>query len=148
MIQKPIVPPPIIFIGCALIMAYLPNPYPVTINIVIAYLIALASSFVGFFSVWQFYKNKANIHPIHLEKSKVFVVSGIYRFSRNPMYLSLAGLLVAWAVLFAKCGQFFSVFFLFIYFITQWQIKPEEYWLEKKFGESYLAYKKKVRRWI
>ena len=38
--------------------------------------------------------------------------------------------------------------FLFIYLITQWQIKPEEYWLEKKFGESYLAYKKKVRRWI
>ena len=33
--------------------------------------------------------------------------------------------------------------FLFIYFITQWQIKPEEYWLEKKFGESYLVYKKK-----
>ena len=33
--------------------------------------------------------------------------------------------------------------FLFIYLITQWQIKPEEYWLEKKFGESYLAYKKK-----
>ena len=49
MIQKPIVPPPVIFIGCALIMAYLPNPYPVTINVVIAYLIALASSFVGFF---------------------------------------------------------------------------------------------------
>ena len=147
MIQKPIVPPPVIFIGCALIMAYLPNPSPVTINIVIAYLIALASSFVGFFSVWQFYKNKANIHPIHLEKSKVFVVSGIYRFSRNPMYLSLAGLLVAWAVYLQSAVSFLGVF-LFVYFITQWQIKPEEYWLEKKFGESYLAYKKKVRRWI
>ncbi len=107
----------------------------------------MASSFVGFFSVWQFYKNKANIHPIHLEKSKVFVVSGIYRFSRNPMYLSLAGLLVAWAVYLQNAVSFLGVF-LFIYFITQWQIKPEEYWLEKKFGESYLAYKKKVRRWI
>ena len=76
----------------------------------------------------------------------MFVANGIYRFSRNPMYLSLAGLLVAWAV-FAKCGQF-SRCFSFVYLITQWQIKPEEYWLEKKFGESYLAYKKKVRRWI
>ena len=147
MIQKPILPPPVVFIGCALIMAYLPNPYLVTINIVIAYLIALASSFIGFFSLWQLYKSKANINPIHLEKSNVFVANGIYRFSRNPMYLSLAGLLVAWAVYLQNAVSFLGVF-LFIYFITQWQIKPEEYWLEKKFGESYLAYKKKVRRWI
>ena len=114
MIQKPIVPPPVIFIGCALIMTYLPNPYPVTINIVIAYLIALASSFVGFFSVWQFYKNKANIHPIHLEKSKVFVVNGIYRFSRNPMYLSLVGLLVAWAFYLQSAVSFFRCFSIYL----------------------------------
>jgi protein-S-isoprenylcysteine O-methyltransferase Ste14 len=59
----------------------------------------------------------------------------------------LAGWLVAWAVYLQSAVSFLGVF-LFIYFITQWQIKPEEYWLEKKFGESYLEYKKKVRRWI
>ena len=147
MIQKPIVPPPVIFIGCALIMAYLPNSYRFEINVLAVYLIVLVSFAIAFFSLWQFYKSKANINPIHLEKSNVFVVSGIYRFSRNPMYLSLAGLLVAWAVYLQNAVSFLGVF-LFIYFITQWQIKPEEYWLEKKFGESYLAYKKKVRRWI
>ena len=72
----------------------------------------------------------------------MFVANGIYRFSRNPMYLSLAGWLVAWAVYLQSAVSFLGVF-LFIYFITQWQIKPEEYWLEKKFGESYLEYKKK-----
>ena len=147
MIQKPIVPPPVIFIGCVLMMAYLPNPYPFSINVLIAYLMVLVSSAIVFFSLWQFYKSKANINPIHLEKSNVFVVDGIYRFSRNPMYLSLAGLLVAWAVFLQSAVSFLGVF-LFVYLITQWQIKPEEYWLEKKFGESYLAYKKKVRRWI
>ena len=147
MIQKPIVPPPVIFIGCALIMAYLPNSYRFEINVLAVYLIVLVSFAIAFFSLWQFYKSKANINPIHLEKSNVFVVSGIYRFSRNPMYLSLAGLLVAWVVYLQNAVSFLGVF-LFIYFITQWQIKPEEYWLEKKFGESYLAYKKKVRRWI
>ena len=91
MIQKPIVPPPVIFIGCALIMAYLPNLYPLSTNVLFAYLIVLVSFFVAFFSLWQFYKSKANINPIHLEKSDVFVANGIYRFSRNPMYLSLAG---------------------------------------------------------
>ena len=54
---------------------------------------------------------------------------------------------MAWAVYLQSAVSFLGVF-LFIYLITQWQIKPEEYWLEKKFGESYLAYKKKVRRWI
>ena len=147
MIQKPIVPPPIIFIGCALIMAYLPNPYLLKINALAVYLIVSVSSVIAFFSLWQFYKSKANINPIHLEKSNVFVADGIYSFSRNPMYLSLAGLLGAWAVYLQSAVSFLGIF-LFIYLITQWQIKPEEYWLEKKFGESYLAYKKKVRRWI
>ena len=128
-------------------MAYLPNPYPLKINALAVYLIVSVSSVIVFFSLWQFYKSKANINPIHLEKSNVFVVDGIYRFSRNPMYLSLAGLLVAWAVYLQSAVSFLGVF-LFVYLITQWQIKPEEYWLEKKFGDSYLAYKKKVRRWI
>ena len=147
MIQKPIVPPPVIFIGCALIMAYLPNSYRFEINVLAVYLIVSVSFAIAFFSLWQFYKSKANINPIHLEKSNVFVANGIYRFSRNPMYLSLAGLLVAWVLYLQSAVSFLGVF-LFIYFITQWQIKPEEYWLEKKFGKSYLAYKKKVRRWI
>ena len=147
MIQKPLVPPPVIFIGCALVMVYLPNPYPFKINALAVYSIVLVSSAIAFFSLWELYKSKANINPIHLEKSNVFVVDGIYRFSRNPMYLSLAGLLVAWAVYLQSAVSFLGVF-LFVYLITQWQIKPEEYWLEKKFGDSYLAYKKKVRRWI
>ena len=110
MIQKPILPPPVIFIGCALIMAYLPNPYPLEINVLAVYLIISLSSAIAFFSLWQFYKSKANINPIHLEKSDVFVANGIYRFSRNPMYLSLAGLLVAWAV-YLQRRSVFSVFF-------------------------------------
>ena len=85
MIQKPIVPPLVIFIGSALIMAYLPNPYPFKINALAVYLIVSVSSVIAFFSLWQFYKSKANINPIHLEKSDVFVANGIYHFNRNPM---------------------------------------------------------------
>ena len=115
MIQKPIVPPPVIFIGCALIMAYLPNLYPLSTNVLFAYLIVLVSFFVAFFSLWQFYKSKANINPIHLEKSDVFVVNGIYRFSRNPMYLSLVGVVSGMGCLFAKCGQFSRCFSVYLF---------------------------------
>ena len=109
MIQKPIVPPPVIFIACALTMAYLPNPYPLEINVLAVYLIISVSSAIAFFSLWQFYKSKANINPIHLEKSNVFVVNGIYRFSRNPMYLSLTGLLVAWAIYLQSAVSFLGI---------------------------------------
>lgn len=118
MIQKPIVPPPIIFIGCALIMAYLPNPYPLKINVLAVYLIVSVSSVIAFFSLWQFYKSKANINPIHLEKSDVFVANGIYRFSRNPMYLSLTGLLVAWAVYLQSAVSFYWYFSVYLFHHT------------------------------
>lgn len=82
MIQKPLVPPPVIFIGCALVMAYLPNPYPFKINALAVYSIVLVSSAIAFFSLWQFYKSKANINPIHLEKvmclwQMVFIVLAV-----------------------------------------------------------------------
>ena len=53
-------------------MVYLPNPYPLEINVLAVYLIISVSSAIAFFSLWQFYKSKANINPIQLEKSKVF----------------------------------------------------------------------------
>ena len=147
MIQKPIVPPPIIFIGCALIMAYLPNPYPFKINVLAVYLIVSVSSVIVFFSLWQFYKSKANINPIHLEKSNVFVVDGIYRFSRNPMYLSLAILLIAFALWRGNLWALL-VLPLFISYIQIFQILPEERMLTEKFGRDYQDYCARVRRWI
>jgi len=147
MIQKPIVPPPVIFIGCALIMAYLPNPYPFEINVLAVYLVVSVSSAIAFFSLWQFYKSKANINPIHLEKSNVFVVNGIYRFSRNPMYLSLAILLIAFALWRGNLWAL-SVLPLFISYIQIFQILPEERMLTEKFGRDYQDYCARVRRWV
>ena len=147
MIQKPIVPPPVIFIGCALMMAYLPNPYPFEINVLAVYLIVSVSSVIAFFSLWQFYKSKANINPIHLEKSDVFVANGIYRFSRNPMYLSLLLMLIAWALWLGNTLAWLGVI-VFILVINRFQIAREEAYLESKFGDEYRRYKQKVRRWL
>lgn len=63
-------------------MAYLPNPYPFEINVLAVYLIVSLSSAIAFFSLWQFYKSKANINPIHLEKvmclwQMVFIVLAV-----------------------------------------------------------------------
>ena len=74
------------------------------------------------------------------------VLSGVYRLTRNPMYVGLtlvfAGLLiyfqVSWGLLFVP---------LAVWLITNWVIVPEEKYLGEKFGEEYLQYKSKVRRW-
>ena len=79
--------------------------------------------------------------------SSVLVLSGVYRFTRNPMYVGLtlifAGVLtflqVTWGLLFIP---------LVVWLITIWVIIPEEEYLANKFGEEYLQYKSNVRRWI
>ena len=75
------------------------------------------------------------------------VDSGIYAYSRNPMYLALV--LVLFALAF-YCGNItcFAIIPLFIWYITQYQIKPEEVMLDKLFPNEYQAYSKKVRRWL
>ena len=141
------IPPPLLCLLIGTAMYFLPKVASYSVHFaVIAFVITLSFLIAGG-SVLQFFIRKTTINPNDFKHTTQLVSTGIFRFSRNPMYLSLAGFLVAWAVYLQSAVSFLGVF-LFIYFITQWQIKPEEYWLEKKFGESYLAYKKKVRRWI
>lgn len=85
--------------------------------------------------------------PRHPEKASKLVTSGIYRFTRNPMYLGLFLILVAWAVFLGNLLVMFFPF-LFIWVLTELQIKPEEAALQKKFGQEYVYYKQSVRRWL
>jgi protein-S-isoprenylcysteine O-methyltransferase Ste14 len=75
------------------------------------------------------------------------VQNGPYRFSRNPMYLSLA-LLLAAAALLVNAFSFVLATILFVVIISRGVIQPEETYLEKKFGDDYRTYTTKVRRWL
>ena len=98
-------------------------------------------------SINKFRKIKTTISPLKPNKTSSLVKSGIYEYTRNPMYLGLLLMLVSIA-LFLKNFISFLIIPLFILFITKNQILPEEEALEKIFGEEYKNYKKKVRRWI
>ena len=141
------IPPPLLCLLIGTAMHFLPKVASYSVHFAIIAFVIMLSFLIAGGSVFQFFIRKTTINPHDFKHTTQLVSTGIFRFSRNPMYLSLAGLLVAWALYLQSAVSFLGVF-LFIYLITQWQIKPEEYWLEKKFGESYLAYKKKVRRWI
>ncbi len=82
-----------------------------------------------------------------LERPSVFVKEGYYNVSRNPMYLGLLIIIFGLSILLGNllCMACPLLFFVCINYIC---IPPEEKIMEKTFGESYIKYKKKVRRWI
>ncbi len=107
--------------------------------------IGLSSGIMG---VTQFKKAQTTPNPQALEKvSSSLVTSGIYNYSRNPMYLGLVLMLLAWALYLSHLLAFVLVP-VFILYITRFQIQPEERMMAKKFGKSYQAYVSRVRRWI
>ena len=89
-----------------------------------------------------------NETPFDTAKSTIKIVQeGPFRFSRNPLYLSLLILLFGISVLIVSFWLLFTLPILYILFLFK-AVKPEEEYLAKKFGEDYLAYSSKVRRWI
>ncbi len=81
------------------------------------------------------------------ENTSDLVISGLYKVTRNPMYVGLQTILTGYAIWLGSLSPFF-VLPLFYFIITEMQIKPEEAILEKKFGQDYLNYKNSVRRWL
>ena len=98
-------------------------------------------------SINKFRETKTTISPLKPNKTSSLVSNGIYRYTRNPMYLGLLLMLFS-AALFLKNFVSFLIIPLFIIFITKNQILPEEEALGNIFGAEYKNYKKKVRRWI
>ena len=94
-----------------------------------------------------FARKKTTISPFTPSETSVLLTEGMYRYSRNPMYLGLLLLIIAATIWFGTWfGIIISLFFILL--INILQIIPEEEALLQIFGEEYLEYKKKVRRWI
>ena len=98
-------------------------------------------------SLFIFRRNHTTVNPLHPEQTRVLVTSGLYRFSRNPMYLGLLIVLAGWSVYLGNLAAL-ALLPVFALVISCWQIRPEERVLEQKFGDEYLAYKRSVRRWL
>ena len=96
---------------------------------------------------YQFKKNSTTVNPLVPEDSSKLVTSGLYNFSRNPMYIGFLLFLFAWALFL---GSLFALLFLpiFVLVINVVQIVPEEKVLEEKFGDEYRKYISRVRRWV
>lgn len=98
-------------------------------------------------ALYQFKLFKTTINPIKPEAASTLVTSGIFRFSRNPMYLGMLLLILS---LWIKTGAItgFIVVPCYIAYLNYFQIAPEERVMKALFTDSYIAYCQQVRRWI
>ena len=146
------IPPPIVAILCALGIVYLPDLFGLQAfeiplqGWVAGVVIAFGLSF-DLMGLLEFRKHATTISPLSPNKSALVVSSGIYRITRNPMYLGMAIVLVGVTIAFGSAIGLLMVL-VFVLYITRFQIKPEERILEAKFGEAFVDYKAKVKRWI
>ena len=96
-------------------------------------------------AAFQMFRARTTVHPHH--QPEALVTSGIFALSRNPIYVTDVLLLAAWALYLGSLAPWLGLP-LFIVIVTRRFIEPEEARLEAAFGESYRAYRAKVRRWI
>jgi protein-S-isoprenylcysteine O-methyltransferase Ste14 len=96
---------------------------------------------------FQFWRAHTTINPHRPESATTLVTSGVYAWTRNPMYLGLAVLLLGWAI---KLGTLTPLVLapLFIPLMQNVQIRPEEHALRALFGEDYARYCLRVNRWL
>jgi protein-S-isoprenylcysteine O-methyltransferase Ste14 len=103
--------------------------------------VILVTAIVGF------RRAKTTVDPMHPEAASTIVTAGIYRFTRNPMYLGFLLALIAWAIFL---GNVISALMplLFVAYMNRFQIAPEERALHARFGAPYETYLRSVRRWL
>ena len=102
---------------------------------------------VGGIAFSQFTRARTTVNPVKPQESSVLVTRGLYRWTRNPMYLGMLIVLVAWAF-FVSNALAFLVLPLFIAYINRFQIQPEERVLRGRFGAQFDDYCGRVRRWL
>ena len=144
------IPPAVVWLVCALIMksiAYV-LPFVALPHLpVVAIVMTLIGIGAGIAGIWNFYKARTTINPLEPSETTHFVSEGIYKLSRNPMYVGLACCLISWAIWLSYLVPWLGVV-LFIAYMTRFQIIPEERVLRQKFGDEYQNYCLKVRRWL
>ncbi len=146
------IPPPVVVALTAgamwlLSRAFAPLPIEVAIRLPIAVALAVLGLLVAASGAIAFRRAKTTVNPLKPEAASSLVIVGVYRVTRNPMYVGFASVLVGWAVYLGVPAALLGPI-VFVLFITRFQIIPEERSLLSKFGPAFSEYQSKVRRWL
>lgn len=146
------IPPPVVMLATAALMraaapfpptAHLPGPA----RIAAAAVLGGGGLLVELAGIVSFARARTTPDPTHPKAARVLVTSGVYRFTRNPMYLGDLLMLLGWAAwLSSPLAAVGAV--LFVAYIDAFQIGPEERALADLFGDRYAEFRSRVRRWL
>ena len=147
-----LIPPPIVTVIIMILMYWVPrsilaSSIQSSLLFFAAIATGLAAIMIMLAGIAAFAKDRTTLNPMRIDQASTLVTSGIFKFTRNPMYLGDVIFLFAWCLLLATPWAIFGPFLLMVY-LTQFQIKPEERMMQQKFGTAYKAYQSQVRRWI
>lgn len=146
------IPPPLVALLCVAAMWYLSHITPTfglprEVRWFLAGVFVLVGVSLDFRGLLVFLKARTSINPLKPQQASTLVVEGVYRRTRNPMYVGLASMLVAVAIFLDAPLALIGVV-AFVGYITRFQIQPEESALLQKFGEAYRDYCAQVSRWL
>jgi protein-S-isoprenylcysteine O-methyltransferase Ste14 len=146
------IPPPIVaaIVGAAMWASaswgpVVPLPAGVA-NLAPWILVVVALAFDGL-ALLAFRSARTTVDPLRPARASALVTTGVYRITRNPMYVGLGTLLLAWATHLAALVPFVGPA-VFVAYVTRFQIVPEERELARIFGADYERYAARVRRWL
>jgi protein-S-isoprenylcysteine O-methyltransferase Ste14 len=144
--------PPLITLFAAAMMWVIARDAPAipidsTLRLALAGVLAVVGILLARAGFRAFGRANTTVNPVNIEAASALVTSGIFSYTRNPMYLGLVALLLAWAIYLAVPWALLGPL-AFVLYITRFQIIPEERVLLKKFGDTYAAYQRQVRRWL
>jgi protein-S-isoprenylcysteine O-methyltransferase Ste14 len=134
-------------VGTAHGLPWLRFALPAAAAAVIAIVVAIIGASLAILGVYEFRRAHTTVNPVRPGNASRVVTSGVYRLSRNPMYLGIWLLLLALAA-YQSHALSFAWVAVFAAYMNRFQIGPEERVLESMFGDEYRAYSRAVRRWI
>jgi len=109
--------------------------------------IAVAGAGIALSGARAFRRARTTISPLKPDAASSLVTSGVFRYTRNPMYLGICLVLVAWALYLSSAAAFLGPV-VFVVYITRFQIMPEERVLAGIFGATFADYRIRTRRWV
>ena len=147
------IPPPLVAAAVAALMGALAWLAPALSMVVpgravLAPLLALLGGALAAAGVWRFVQHRTTVHPHRPQETQTLVTDGAYRFSRNPMYLGILLVLLAWALWLGNAPAALLGPAAFVAYLNRFQIGPEERVLAQRFGDAYQRYRQRVRRWL
>jgi protein-S-isoprenylcysteine O-methyltransferase Ste14 len=146
------VPPPVVGVAAALLMWLVARTAPsldfdLSARWPAVLAIAALGLAIGAAAYLRFRKANTTVNPMTPQATSALVIGGVYRLTRNPMYVGLLIILIAWA-LWLSNPLAFIVLPLFVAYLNRFQIKPEERALQARFGMEFERYRQSVRRWL